>query len=74
MNEVRKLEDMIKSGKYNLNEIINQLCEVSGVIASKQSEIEDLERRNSKLHTHIDKITFENEMYRAMIKGIIEEI
>lgn len=72
MKEIKILENMIKSGEYNINEIINQLCEVSGVIAEKQSKIENLEKTNDRLHEHINKITYELDMYQRMIKGIIE--
>lgn len=72
MKEIKILENMIKSGKHNINEIINQLCEVSSVIAEKQRKIENLEKDNTKLHEYINEITHESNMYKRMIQGIIE--
>ena len=74
MKEIQILENMINNKeKYDKNELINQLCEVSGVIAGKQSEIDDLQRANENLHTYISKIEHELNMYKRMIQGLVED-
>ena len=73
MKEIQILENMINNKeKYDKNELINQLSEVSDIIVGKQSEIDDLQRENENLNEYISKIEHELNMYKRMIQGLIQ--